>query len=197
MSDTEEIFMLERRAEQASWESPSYANSLKRQADILRERQAQDTALWGELLEMSSDKIKAGELASMLSYQYELNQRVSRLASALYSYKLITPAQFESVKKRLNARTPTESKMLRESELVNEQYDATVQAIFSAVGLEHKSEARAAYNMVGGARGEDKLRDWVNKLIEMKLLPSSYRVNLRYSEGVHKMQELFLKLENK
>lgn len=167
------------------------ADDLQRQADILRERVAALNGLRAELLEIASDKSRALELAALMG-RYSLEQQAERLTSALYSERLISPAQFLDVQRRLAASTPTEAKLQDEAAQERQKLDALMSRVLAAV--DDRDRARQIYNELGGPRNEEKIRRWISRLAELRMLPKEVFALLRYSDWLAK---LILPSENK
>lgn len=192
MSDREQLHLYERIAADArSIQEKRYYQG---QADILREREDLDAQMFADVINMASDPKRAGALAASIGNYPDSQQRIGRLAGALYAEKLITQAQFTDIKARLSALTPTQLENISENRAERERLESVINRVFRAVGAENKREALGEYNQIGGVRSEDKIRDWILRLIQLKMLPSSYQALFRYPDWIVK---LILPGENK
>jgi len=195
--EAEELHELERRAMIADRDNPWEAVHWRHQAEILRERLAIFDDCWAELMAASTNQPRAGQLAGMLG-GYDGAQRVSRFAGALKGEGLISHSVFAEVQRKLSAPTPIEAKEMQDRAKENKMLDTTVTAILQAVGDDPEDRRRAMglYNAVGGPRDNEKITQWVARLVEEKLLPERYKVSLRYGGlAVDKMLNIFT--ENK
>jgi len=196
MSELEDLRIMERRASLAEKEDPWNAARWAAEAEQLRERLTMYDDLWADLTAQATDKVRATQLAALLQ-GYEGAQRIQRYMSALKVEGLITQAQFADAQRRLTAPTAREAKAIQEQAAENKALDQVMIAVLKAVGPENKREALAAYNQVGGPKSNEKMNEWVAKLVQLKLLPDRYRLSLRYGGiAISKMLDLF-SLENK
>jgi len=154
-------------------------------AALLQERLDLCSEIRGELLEKAKDHARAAELASRM-YSYEVDQAVSRLASALKAEGLITDEQFRQVQKRMSAPASLQAKLSAEEQKEIDRDEAVRRRVLRAVGDRH-DEALRVYNSLGGSRSETKLRDWIRKLSELGILPKELSAVLRYSDWLSKL----------
>ena len=186
MNENEQLRQYEQivRSSRDPWEVQYYND----QAALIRERIDLEEGLWSDLFEMATDRKRAGELTSIIANSYtDKHQRISRLASALYAEKLITQEQYNTVKSWLSSSTPTQLQNMKQNQLERERLDEIMKRVYKAVGPANKREALAVYNEIGGARGEDKLRRWLTKLVEVKLLPVTFSRLLQYPDWLQKI----------
>lgn len=173
----------EARAARAS-DAWGAADNLDRIADNIEERLKVYDETFAELIDMSADRARAGELATRLG-NYTKLQQIERLGGALRAEELITASQHEMIKRRLSTPTPGEKALQDEIEAERIRLEAMIARVLAAV--KEKDRARQVYNEVGGPRNDEKIKKWISKLCELDMLPRDTAAVLRFSNWIEKL----------
>jgi len=188
-SEVELLRRLERDAAEVKNVDPWVYQELKDRVDRLRQEVAQTDDIRAEVMSLVSNQARAGQIyADVSRYTSDGRTLVSRFVSACYAEGILSDGNFQALKKKLAALTSYEQEHQKKMMQYREDLQRSWDIIYNAVEPQNKREALSIYNQLGEVpRTEGKLEDWCKKLVEVKMLPVTFRVSYRYSGFLSKM----------